>query len=124
MEFNCFFCNHPLDGDHSYCNQPPCKGHHVVHCYFGILEPKLFKVEFIGFYQNKEIIISYLINPNIHDTHKPNMTVTHHEAHYSPDDESTAVAYNHKEILVLPYPPITLTPSNYKEKLKTYLLFS
>jgi len=27
-------------------------------------------------------------------------------------------------LLTLPYPPITLTPTNFKQKLKTYLIFS
>jgi len=126
---NCFFCNFPLDAKDAYCLNPDsnCRSHYVVHCFFGLLDPKLFKVEFIGLYKDKELIISYLINPNQYDTNKPSCTIIQRiplPPPTAPDDESVTVSYDFKELITVPYPPITLTPNNYKDKLSTYLLFS
>lgn len=124
---NCFFCNSKLDHEDTACHnmETHCWQRHVVHCFFGLYKPQLFKVEFTGYALGKDLIISYLVTPNKNDTEVPSLTVTERiTPPYVEGDESVTINFRYKKMIQLPFPPITLTPLNYAEKLKTYLLFS
>lgn len=109
---NCFFCNYELYHD-PYCKKDWCLQHKVVHAFIGLFEPYLYKAEFLGTFQGEYVVVSYLVTPNKMDTEKPSCTVT-----------QRTKRGDYKKLITIPYPPITLTPFNYKEKLKTYLIFS
>lgn len=112
---NCFFCNQVIFNDDAYCYNKICYDHNVLHRYHKDRDEKhLWKVVFSTIIKEQRFYIDYIL---------------HHSKHDVPICEISVIKEINglscfKTVLTLPYPPITLTPSNIKEKLPIYLLLS
>lgn len=129
---NCFFCNHPISIDDLYCHnmESQCWQHNVVHQINGLYKPQFAKVEFKGELKDNKVVVSYTVAPHPYANTLPEERFLAVYKIYEYQYPSTIpgggmrTGKDQKKILELPYPPITLRPDNYQEKLKTYLLFS
>lgn len=114
----CFFCNHVLFNEDTYCYHPPCKDAQVVYFYHNILEdPKeLYKVGFTAKINQRTFFVDYILNPS------RNQKMVCQIKNIYIDKESGGAGF--RTLLTIPYPPLTLTPTNYQNRLPTYLTFS
>lgn len=140
---NCWFCNLPLEAGHSYannpqktsysnykyCSNPPCRSaavSHVIHEHHlpDSVSQIMFKVQFTGTYWNwdlskepRKFIVDYFMSGKMYITEEIDLPQSTRNP-FSPPNK------HFKEVVSVPFSKPLLTPTNFKNKILTYLTFS
>lgn len=127
---NCIFCQNPLDlNKNGLCiKDNACRSygvHHVVttHLSGEPIGPILHLIQFTGSVNGRTYLITYHMENSVYG-HAGCQVAEQITPPFDPEDESVSVRYSYQSVMRLPFPPFSLTPHNFRDKLPVLLTFS